>query len=114
MVCNYLFIYGHGGCPELGAQGAAIGTVIARILELMIIVGYLYREKSHSLFQEDFSAKLPITEGLYQGNSSNPGRTVFMGLNYTHPDCYFRSFVIGCNCGKLGGDDFYQYLKVIV
>lgn len=28
---NWLFIYGHWGCPELGATGAGIGSLVARI-----------------------------------------------------------------------------------
>lgn len=65
VVCNYLFIYGHGGCPELGAQGAAIGTVIARILELGIILGYLYREKRLSLFSGGLFARNPQLQKDY-------------------------------------------------
>lgn len=39
---NYLFIFGKLGCPEMGAAGAAVGTLIARIFEFGIICGYLF------------------------------------------------------------------------
>lgn len=41
-VINYLLIYGNFGCPVLGATGAAIGTLVARVVELAIILIYIY------------------------------------------------------------------------
>lgn len=40
---NYMLIYGNFGCPMLGATGAAIGTLVARIVELLIIAVYIFR-----------------------------------------------------------------------
>ncbi len=40
---NYLLIDGNLGCPELGATGAAIGTLIARAVELLIVLVYVLR-----------------------------------------------------------------------
>lgn len=46
-VClNWLLIYGHAGCPELGVWGAAVATLVSRTVELFIVLYYLkYREK---------------------------------------------------------------------
>lgn len=41
-VLNYLLIFGKFGFPSLGVEGAAIATLISRIIELIIIVGYIY------------------------------------------------------------------------
>lgn len=38
LVLNYTLIYGHFGAPEMGVNGAALATVIARYLELSIMV----------------------------------------------------------------------------
>ncbi len=38
---NYLLIGGNFGCPELGVTGAAIGTLTARVLELVIVLTYV-------------------------------------------------------------------------
>lgn len=43
---NYTLIYGHFGAPRLGVTGAAIGTLTARVTELLILVIYiLHKEK---------------------------------------------------------------------
>ena len=42
---NYLFIFGNLGFPELGVMGAAVGTVIVNILELLIYVVLYLRRK---------------------------------------------------------------------
>ena len=39
--CNYIFIFGKLGAPQLGVAGAALGTLIARIFEFIFICGYL-------------------------------------------------------------------------
>ena len=42
---NYCLIFGHFGCPRLGIIGAAIGTLTARILELIILLIYIAKSK---------------------------------------------------------------------
>ena len=39
---NYIFIFGKFGAPAMGVAGAAVGTLIARIFEFVIIDGYLW------------------------------------------------------------------------
>lgn len=38
---NYVFIFGHFGAPEMGAGGAALATLISRVVELLIISLYI-------------------------------------------------------------------------
>lgn len=46
VVFNYIFIFGKLGVPKLGIAGAAIGTVIARATEVVMVLFYLkYKEK---------------------------------------------------------------------
>ncbi len=54
---NYVFIFGNFGFPELGVMGAAVGTVIVNILELLIYV-YLYMKR-----------KMPYTPMLHYSKS---------------------------------------------
>lgn len=37
---NWIFIFGHLGAPEMGVEGAALGTLISRIFEFTFICGY--------------------------------------------------------------------------
>ncbi len=58
---NYVLIYGHFGAPELGIAGAAIATFTSRVVELGIILVYLFlvdkklRTKPGHLLNMDFS-----------------------------------------------------------
>jgi putative MATE family efflux protein len=45
IVGNYLLIFGALGLPAMGVAGAAIATAIARALELLIILGFVYRRR---------------------------------------------------------------------
>ncbi|HEY8464003.1 MAG TPA: MATE family efflux transporter [Bacillota bacterium] len=42
---NYLFIFGKFGAPAMGVAGAALATVIARIVETLLLVTAVYAEK---------------------------------------------------------------------
>ncbi|MGF7059320.1 MATE family efflux transporter [Brassicibacter mesophilus] len=44
-VFNYMFIFGNFGAPALGVEGAALATLISRIIETSILVGYIYISK---------------------------------------------------------------------
>jgi putative MATE family efflux protein len=45
MGLNWIFIFGAGPVPAMGVKGAAIATVIARIVEMLILVTGSYRRK---------------------------------------------------------------------
>ncbi len=42
---NYILIYGKLGMPSLGIEGAAIATVISRVVELILIIFFVYLGK---------------------------------------------------------------------
>jgi Na+-driven multidrug efflux pump len=81
---NYILIYGRFGFPKMGVNGAALATVITRVLELAICVllshltGYVrpkYRSffKIHKLLFIDFSKiMLPLL-----------GASLFWGIGFT-------------------------------
>ncbi len=55
LVLNYIFIFGHLGLPAMGAGGAALATVIARVLEAAYLVVYTHRN----------AGKYPFIRGAY-------------------------------------------------
>ena len=48
VVLNYTFIYGHFGFEALGVRGAAIATVIARLVEVVSILAVVYISKGEA------------------------------------------------------------------
>lgn len=78
---NYLLIYGKMGMPELGVEGAAYATLIARILECIAMLSSIYLRKTHplkagiremlsfsaDLFKNVMKTAVPVilTEGLW-------------------------------------------------
>ena len=46
IILNYILIFGAFGAPRLGVVGAALATLIARLIETALVVGYVYGTKS--------------------------------------------------------------------
>lgn len=49
-ILNYILIFGNFGAPQLGVQGAAISTVVARIIECAITVIWVHRHNMDNPF----------------------------------------------------------------
>lgn len=60
---NWVFIFGNLGCPALGIEGAAIATVIARYVEMLIVMLWCHLN----------TQKVPFIKGLYK-SLHIPGR----------------------------------------
>ena len=65
LIGNWLLIYGHFGLPALGAEGAAIATVLSRFVELGILV----------IFTGTHSDMFPFIKGAFRGFSI-PGKLI--------------------------------------
>ena len=46
IVLNWIFIFGKFGMPAMGVQGAALATMIARLIEMIFVVGMVYLTKN--------------------------------------------------------------------
>lgn len=53
---NYVLIFGHFGAPAMGANGAAIATVISRYMELAVVALWTHKNR----------LKFPFINGLYR------------------------------------------------
>ena len=89
---NYLFIFGHFGMPELGIEGAAVGTLAARILEITILIIFIWKRENRlqirfkdywkldkGLCRDYFRVAAPmvVTQGLWGVNTAL--QTVILG-----------------------------------
>ena len=130
IVFNYMLIYGHFGMPKLGVQGAALATVLARVVEMCIVVIWSFaRRKKHKFLQgiyrtflvpKELTVKiikkgLPIffNEFLWAGGLaaltqcySTRGLEIISGLNISNAICNLLNVVfvaLGSAVGILSG-----------
>ena len=63
---NYVLIFGKFGAPALGAEGAAIATVISRYVECAVFITYIFiKRKSYPFFKGAFKS-LYIPKSLFK------------------------------------------------
>lgn len=54
MTGNYLLIFGHFGFPEWGVTGAAISTIVSRLLGIVVLIAILYRRIPSPIRPKDY------------------------------------------------------------
>jgi Na+-driven multidrug efflux pump len=50
LVMNYVLIFGHFGFPKMGVAGAALATVLARLVEMIFIIAITYKNRESNPF----------------------------------------------------------------
>lgn len=84
-VLNYILIFGYLGAPALGVKGAAIATVFARIVELVILVYAIYSSPHplRSSFKELFDFNKTFVRRVIQKSVPVVLNEFFWGLGMT-------------------------------
>ena len=57
VILNYLLIFGIGFFPEMGVEGAAIGTIVSRLIMVIFILVYMYKDSRFQHFITSLSIK---------------------------------------------------------
>ena len=73
LVFNYLLIFGKFGFPELGVVGAAIATVIARFVEMSIVILWTHRHIDRCPFMVGVWRSLKVPKEVFR-------KVVLMGI----------------------------------
>ncbi|MCD8300518.1 MAG: MATE family efflux transporter [Clostridiales bacterium] len=113
---NYVLIFGKFGAPEMGIRGAAVGTLIARGTELVIVILYITKiDKKLHLFQRELWS--------YDGVLKKDFRKVYIPIMFAQAIWGLSVPIQTAILGHLSADaiaansvatTFYQYLKVVV
>lgn len=70
---NYVLIYGHWGCPELGLTGAGISTLVARIITMVGIAMVFFTFKQYKEYRNGFfNGQVTTREMRYIASTSWP------------------------------------------
>ncbi len=116
IIINYILIFGKLGFEAMGVRGAAIGTLVSRIIELVIIIIYIAKcdQKLHlfskgwlkhdsQLFNDFVKIAIPTVGASVLWSISVPLQTAILG--------HLSADAIAANSVAT---TFYQYLKVVV
>lgn len=112
---NYTLIFGKFGLPELGARGAAVGTLAARVLEVCILLGYLiFKEKKLALFRENpFAPDPALQKDYYRTAGTVAVSSVLWSLATPIQTGILGHLSADAIAANSVSTTLYQYLKVV-
>ena len=90
---NWMFIYGNMGFPEMGAEGAGLATLLARVIAPILMITYFLRKVRYRAYLSGFSLLncswktirqllnmgVPIASQMFMGSSAFIGTSIMMG-----------------------------------
>lgn len=82
---NYIFIFGKLGAPRLEVRGAAVGTVLARCSELIMVLIYMYTKEKRVRFRvhECFRWDGSLLSGYIRHSLPVVGNELLWGIGFS-------------------------------
>ena len=113
---NYCLIFGKLGLPEMGIKGAAIGTLVSRILELVILIVYIARidDKLHLFSRELLKNDSKLLRDFVKIALPTVGASVLWSVSVPLQTAILGHLSADAIAANSVATTFYQYLKVVV
>lgn len=113
---NYILIFGKFGLPEMGIKGAAIGTLISRILEFVILVVYIAKvDTKLCLFSKGWLKHDPaLWKDFLKIAAPTVGSSVLWSISVPLQTAILGHLSADAIAANSVATTFYQYLKVVV
>ncbi|MCD7922868.1 MAG: MATE family efflux transporter [Clostridiales bacterium] len=113
---NYVLIFGKFGFPEMGIRGAAIGTLVARGLEFLIILFYLIKtdKKLHLIHRDIWKYNRDLKHDYTKVYLPAMCAQVLWGVSVPMQTAILGHLSADAIAANSVSTTFYQYLKVVV
>lgn len=113
---NYTLIFGNFGAPEMGIVGAAIGTLVARCVELLIVVLYvIFGDKKLNLrIREMFRWNKDMVVDYFKISFPVLITQTLFGVSVSMQTAVLGHLTADAIAANSAATTFYQFLKIVV